>query len=67
LGLLLFLVAQTALDICETVLIPVESVLNPLQSLCIHRRFVPLRQYLPDMFTSGYALFIRFPIEFIDQ
>jgi hypothetical protein len=56
----LFLVAQTALDIHETVL-------NPLQSLCIHRRFVPLRQYLPDMFTSGDPLFTRFPIEFIDQ
>jgi hypothetical protein len=66
---LVFLVAQTALDIRETVLRPMESILNPLglQSLCIHRRFVPLRQSLPDMFTSGDALFIRFPIELIDQ
>jgi hypothetical protein len=65
----MFLVAQTALDIRETVLIPMESILNPLQSLCIHRhrRFVPLRQSLPDMFASGTPLFIRFPIKFIDQ
>jgi hypothetical protein len=58
---------QTALDICEAVLILMQSVLNPLQSLCIHRRFVSFRQYLSDVFTSGDALFIRFLIEFIDQ